>query len=269
MQVTPENGLFNLVCRQCANEVSRWYVFKQQIIRSFEIGKWLLERKTKIIDNEHIQIQSVNVNRNLSTCETSQVRLISNDSQITLNAQYFRQQINIETNTNQNHVQNVSNIKRNKLKKSPEDLICKICDKQCKSSNSYNRHIKTHDDSRPYICSKCDKPFKTSQVLSEHMKRHYDDRRHKCDICGMKYYAKASLNDHIRSHTGERPFKCESCGKAFATRAILRQHMAVLFFCITSPPIDNILYNFLITGAYCAGEEVSVRSLQQILIDRW
>lgn len=122
-----------------------------------------------------------------------------------------------------------SEIKKRKLKKSPNDLICKICDKQCKSSNSYNRHIRTHDESRPYVCSKCDKPFKTSQVLAEHMKRHYDDRRHKCDVCGMKYYAKASLNDHIRSHTGERPFKCESCGKAFATRAILRQHMAVFY----------------------------------------
>lgn len=217
--------MFNLVCRQCANEVSRWYVFKQQIIRSFEIGKWLLERKTKILD-DHLEIQNVNDNK---MYENSQLGMIVDESQIGMNAQYTDHQTSLETTTtNQCHMQNDSEIKRHKLKKSPEELICKICDKQCKSANSYNRHIRTHDESRPYICSKCDKPFKTSQVLTEHMKRHYDDRRHKCNICGMKYYAKASLNDHIRSHTGERPFKCDSCGKAFATRAILRQHMAVL-----------------------------------------
>lgn len=113
--------------------------------------------------------------------------------------------------------------------KKTKELICNICKKQCTSTYSYNRHIKTHDDARPYMCSKCDKSFKTSQVLNEHMKRHYDDRRHKCDVCGQKFYAKASLTDHTRSHTGERPFKCETCARTFSTKAVLRQHSIVRY----------------------------------------
>lgn len=244
IQVTPENGLFNLVCRQCANEVSRWYVFKQQIIRSFEIGKWLLEKKPKNLDS--IEIETIKDNecnhQNVSSSinDVNELQIVLGNDVETLqdkSNESYQSSIILDESSSQNidstilNVDTSQEIKVNKIKKSPQQLTCKVCDKQCKSSNSYNRHIRTHDDSRPFVCSKCDKPFKTSQVLTEHMKRHYDDRRHKCEVCGMKYYAKASLNDHMRSHTGERPFKCGACGKTFATRAILRQHMAVFFFC--------------------------------------
>lgn len=50
IQVSPENGLYNLVCNHCANEVSRWYIFKQQVVRSFEVAQWLLNRNSRNTD---------------------------------------------------------------------------------------------------------------------------------------------------------------------------------------------------------------------------
>lgn len=236
--MTPENGLFNLVCRQCTIEVSKWYVFKQQILRSFEIGKWLLEKRSRTINekgsdcsSQHSTTVQENVNHLETLLEEHVIDVADRQiesAQSNECSETVLQHISVNTVTSTlPEVVDTNENKHRKQTKSLEDLLCKVCKKQCKSSNSFNRHSKTHDDTRPFICSKCDKPFKTSQVLAEHMKRHYDDRRHKCEVCGMKYYAKASLNDHMRSHTGERPFKCESCGKSFSTRAILRQHTAV------------------------------------------
>jgi KRAB domain-containing zinc finger protein len=267
LKVTPENGLFNLVCNQCQNEVSRWYVFKQQVVRSFEIGKWLLDRKLKNSANSvtaHTNIQTpeaqktnTNYEANLDcsthfTASTSD-NVIKNEKKETEDIQNLSFANNTEKCLNVSLFdaldQTVPELKEgnesNVKKKIPQNLLCKICNKQCSSTNSYNRHIKTHDDARPYICSKCDKPFKTSQVLSEHMKRHYDDRRYQCELCTRKFYSKASLNDHMRSHTGEKPFKCEVCGRFFGTKAILRQHMAVSCLWL-KPKKKNYKFNFQI-----------------------
>lgn len=108
-----------------------------------------------------------------------------------------------------------------------KSLKCSICNKEYATNNSYNRHLKIHNVSRPYVCDKCDKSFKTLQVLSDHLKRHYNDRRHGCTLCGQKFYAKSNLTDHMRSHSGEKPFKCSICERAFGTKATLRQHQIV------------------------------------------
>ncbi|KAJ8970874.1 hypothetical protein NQ314_000999, partial [Rhamnusium bicolor] len=255
VQVTPENGLFNLVCNQCANEVSRWYIFKQQVIRSFEVGRLLLEkkeRKTKESNVSALHISSNQnnlktvvehnfINQNLSNSNTPMIGVNSdlenvNDLKSLLEdgnkIEGEPQSINFpsyncahenEQTIIQNDCSNLNKCRNFKKK----NLQCKTCYKPCATTNSYNRHLRTHDSSRPYICSKCDKSFKTSQVLSEHLKRHYDDRRHMCTLCGQKYYAKSSLSDHMRSHTGEKPFNCNVCERAFGTKAILRQHQIV------------------------------------------
>lgn len=261
-KVTPEDGLFNLVCSQCANEVSRWYVFKQQVVRSFEIGRWLLDKRaktttlsisTKVEPKEQLDYSyrhdesttNSNVSNSSSIIEDVEKLetllkehapdLIDQKCDLVNQISDINSVISTIDSVVSNNVVSDDRIEIStstvttgpKRKKAPEELICNMCGKQCSSTNSYNRHIKTHDNARPYVCCKCDKPFKTSQVLAEHMKRHYDDRRHKCGVCGQKFYAKASLNDHMRSHTGERPFKCEICGRSFATKAILRQHTVV------------------------------------------
>ncbi|EFA04052.2 zinc finger protein OZF [Tribolium castaneum] len=221
LQVTPDNGLFNFVCQQCQNEVSRWYLFKQQVVRSFEVGKWILERRNKKLENDELTNtikDEVDIPPSVFDVNIAFNTLANNSKDV---------QSTFLVNESSNQIVNTPTDSQSKKKRTREDLVCKICHKQCLTTNSYNRHIRTHDNSRPFVCSKCDKAFKTTQVLSEHMKRHYDDRRHQCALCSKKFYSKASLNDHLRSHTGEKPFGCEVCGRAFGTKAILRQHLGI------------------------------------------
>lgn len=262
--MSPENGLYNLVCNHCANEVSRWYIFKQQVVRSFEVAQWLLNRNSRNTDISDLSNASYKCSVNQDEESLSSIIEDPDELEKLLN-EYAPEVININCNTNQTtNIKSVVdiinsialNLENNtgvtiststvttgpKRKKDSQELLCRECGKQCKSTNSYNRHLKTHDTSRPFICCKCDKTFKTSQVLAEHMKRHYDDRRHKCALCGQKFYAKSSLKDHIRSHTGERPFKCEICGRTFATKAILRQHMVVCNHFIILFILSEFLY---------------------------
>lgn len=200
-------------------------MFRQQVLRSFEIGKWLLERKNKKPEIKY-ETEPNDINFEFITSSNKEVETVLDSPKNELS--------NIQNNYNDQYLgafnQDNNQNHESKKKKAPENLICKICNKQCPSTNSYNRHIRTHDNTRPHVCCKCDKAFKTTQVLSEHMKRHYDDRRHHCELCSRKFYSKASLNDHLRSHTGEKPFGCEICGRAFGTKAILRQHLGVISF---------------------------------------
>lgn len=149
-------------------------------------------------------------------------------------------------------------------------LKCKTCNKKCATTNSYNRHLKTHDTSRPYTCNKCDKPFKTSQVLLDHLKRHYNDRRHRCTLCGQQFYVKANLTDHMRSHTGEKPFKCSICERAFGTKATLRQHqiVSVLYTrCsnILCPTSRSLLSKYNDNEIYCLKLFIVVYTISIIL----
>lgn len=201
-KVTSENGLFNFICDECANEVNKWYTFRQQIIRSLEIGHLLLKKKATLAHATKIpsRVNDFNMTSDVSP-EFIPYILPEN-----------------EKLANENSFCSVNN-GRSREK-------CKICNRECDSTKSYNCHLKCH---KVYACSKCDKSFKTSQVLLEHLKRHYNDRRHICTLCDHKFYARANLIDHMRSHTGEKPFKCDICGGAFGTKATLRQHQIVSF----------------------------------------
>lgn len=49
---------------------------------------------------------------------------------------------------------------------------CGECSKAFSNVNTYQRHIKCHDENKPYRCQKCEKRFYHSKNLAEHMEIH-------------------------------------------------------------------------------------------------
>ncbi|XP_018572249.1 zinc finger protein 528-like [Anoplophora glabripennis] len=209
IKVTPENGLFSLVCDRCANDVNRWYIFRRQIIRAFEIGNILLEKKAMVSLITKVPSNQTDLKMTNKASPGSISYILPENEHLACDKNSFN-----------------SFSKDKSGEATFRNLKCEICDKECTPTN-YNRYVTSHDTSRPHTCGKCSKSFKTSGVLSDHLRRHYNDRRYRCTLCGQKFYAKTNLVDHVRSHTGEKPFKCNICEKAFTTKAILRQHQIV------------------------------------------
>ncbi|KAK4879670.1 hypothetical protein RN001_007816 [Aquatica leii] len=228
VQITAEDGLY-LVCRECKSEVSRWYVFKQQLVKSFEIGRWLLKQKLQKVHSDKLQIllndksEESNILPKVETklwtnlCSESWNTLVlettdASNSNLTSEDLTVDQHHNLET--------------KNSLDvEILEDFPCKSCGKKFPSLNALERHVKTHSVDKIYECSKCNKIFKQSQTLADHIRRHYDSRNFACEVCGKKFYKQFNVTEHMRIHTGERPFKCDSCDRTFTRALLLRNHI--------------------------------------------
>ncbi|CAD7087001.1 unnamed protein product [Hermetia illucens] len=111
-------------------------------------------------------------------------------------------------------------------------LFCDKCNRQYKSSITFNRHCKTvHDQNREdkkpenFKCRYCDKEFATEEELSEHKNTHDRFRPFQCPQCPKSFTSSNHRQKHINMHMGYRPYKCTKCPSAFGTECNLRQHM--------------------------------------------
>ncbi|XP_026748610.2 zinc finger protein 271-like [Galleria mellonella] len=112
-----------------------------------------------------------------------------------------------------------------KVPRTTEKLVCKICQKILANPHTYNHHMQRHNGCR-YICEHCGKGFPVLLELQMHqVARHGTGPYLQCQHCTYKAPRKINLIEHERLHTGERPYTCDKCGLTFRRRAIWRKHM--------------------------------------------
>ncbi|XP_055372670.1 zinc finger protein 184-like [Condylostylus longicornis] len=116
------------------------------------------------------------------------------------------------------------------------NTICKICNKQFKSMESFRMHLTLHEGREdsifgsslkkltnmennttlyPYACRHCNKSFKRPHEKVKHERIHTGEKPYKCDVCGKSFRVSYSLTLHLRTHTGVRPYVCTICNKRF------------------------------------------------------
>lgn len=109
---------------------------------------------------------------------------------------------------------------------------CPICSKVVLQS-SLKAHLFYHRQSAAsnHICQICSRTFTTGISLKRHLRIHQDSKPFCCDTCGKTFRQKGSLDSHSRVHTGVR-LLCYSaenggsgCGKSFITKSLLNQHL--------------------------------------------
>uniref|UniRef100_A0A1B0CI52 C2H2-type domain-containing protein n=2 Tax=Lutzomyia longipalpis TaxID=7200 RepID=A0A1B0CI52_LUTLO len=81
-----------------------------------------------------------------------------------------------------------------------EDLIsCAECERKFKTRRSYELHVSSHSDARPFGCKMCSKTFKRKKDVRSHMAIHRDKRiTHPCEHCGMKFTWKSNMRRHVQ-----------------------------------------------------------------------
>ncbi|XP_078108652.1 zinc finger protein 574 isoform X1 [Sander vitreus] len=102
---------------------------------------------------------------------------------------------------------------------------CQICHKEFAYNSTFNVHMRTHTDERPFECVTCGKRFRQLPHLQDHERIHSGLRPFCCWICGKSFSVAARLTEHARTHSGEKPYPCHHCPAAFRSRSNLDKHI--------------------------------------------
>ena len=95
--------------------------------------------------------------------------------------------------------------------KSPSEAVkCHRCDKILSSRNYLYRHLRYHDNIRPYRCRFCGRKYVETGHLYSHIKRRHGNKEPlKCPlypVCSKTFWLKERLTSHItNSHKGNIP----------------------------------------------------------------
>jgi len=111
------------------------------------------------------------------------------------------------------------------VKQKKQRLPCDLCDKTFSTVASRTRHMRIHNDIRPYECQYCGKRFRQNAHLKKHIRLHTGEKPHACPFCAKRFTQKSTLTGHVRTkHTKETPVPCPKCDARFPTRNHLRAH---------------------------------------------
>ncbi|CAL4068348.1 unnamed protein product, partial [Meganyctiphanes norvegica] len=120
-------------------------------------------------------------------------------------------------------------------KKTSKYLLCQVCGKMLKGTNSLKSHLASHQSFRPHRCPYCSKRFTCKSTLKNHQRIHTGEMPFTCNICSMTFRTKSSLERHKVLHSDLRPFQCSVCHKSFKTKLVLQNHVKIhivgLFLC--------------------------------------
>ncbi|XP_045782928.1 uncharacterized protein LOC123879326 [Maniola jurtina] len=103
--------------------------------------------------------------------------------------------------------------------------ICDVCRHKFKRKSVLVKHIKTHNEVKPFTFEFCQFKAIHKFSLKKHMQTHTGDKPFTCELCDYKCTQNSNLVRHMRTHTGEKPFTCEFCDYKCAQSSHLVRHM--------------------------------------------
>ena len=76
---------------------------------------------------------------------------------------------------------------------------CLRCKYKSPIKGQLKRHMRFHNEERPFICYLCEKGFKTQRNLMHHENIHLGLRPYQCNSCPMKFTTSGVLFRHAQS----------------------------------------------------------------------
>uniref|UniRef100_A0A182Y9L7 Uncharacterized protein n=1 Tax=Anopheles stephensi TaxID=30069 RepID=A0A182Y9L7_ANOST len=103
-------------------------------------------------------------------------------------------------------------------------LLCKE-DTTYTSPKQLTEHLYKEHSEVIFCCQLCPKVFMKKEAFEHHQYCHATGRSHFCLFCDKGFQTEQLLKNHIRTHTHGTGFLCSHCGQEFSNRSNLRQHL--------------------------------------------
>lgn len=227
-QVLPEDELYpKLICTECADQVYRCYIFKEQC----EANQQLLEKlKSGLNDIDYFDsapaspiLKQILTNTSPESCQPEEIQDYDyfNETEINFNCKQcgktFSRKDYLKKHLKRHATKNIIKQKTN----------CPICSK---AVINVKFHMKmNHAEHKPFKCEECEESFPLNCVLERHIRFHHRGEKRKkierlCTLCGKTVYSSTALVYHMRVHAGVHPFMCDICSKRFNSAEHLKVH---------------------------------------------
>jgi len=99
----------------------------------------------------------------------------------------------------------------------PSGFLCKYCNKQYRSLNKCENHIRIHLGVKPYECQICKHRYHKKRMLNEHYAFHTGKKLYQCKKCDKSFRYRKNFKSHAECHVEEfnSRYFCEICNKNF------------------------------------------------------
>ncbi|XP_001654768.2 zinc finger protein 519 [Aedes aegypti] len=256
--LSPNDGLPNLICASCVEELRNWHRFRQKCDESYKLLERLQECSIDVLEEaEKVFVESTALVTISDTVGIEEQEIFVQDEPVNV----FKQEPEVfiqddpdpdelkedhqDTGTaNQESSTTCVNIKVEPVSCAETFYRAKLVEKQVlggkKKRYIYHRqcpicgivlkrglreHIMIHNDptGRPFKCDSCHKTYCRKDNLRQHQEREHLLIRYHCDICGKIFSTRDVLNAHRKLHNTES-FKCDQCDQVFKTTKYLYKH---------------------------------------------
>lgn len=89
---------------------------------------------------------------------------------------------------------------------------CVVCKKGLASTQSLQKHLKTHELTQDcFPCQTCGKMFTPEEAKSHHVKNIHSLKSESCPVCAKSFSSVGKVNAHIKTVHEETIYNCHEC----------------------------------------------------------
>lgn len=112
-----------------------------------------------------------------------------------------------------------------KLKRVGNLFVCSYCGKTLATKLSFEDHIRSHTNEKPFKCEICSKAFARLLTMKVHMRVHTNEKPYQCTICFQRFKQDSHLKSHYLTHQTDKKFSCSICDFSTKYKYNLDCHM--------------------------------------------